>query len=52
MQNKTQYQMRVRKDLTAKYQDLPLGIWLSYRNPFVYSEPTKYRSSTGTDERP
>ena len=26
MQNKTQYQMRVRKDLTAKYQDLPLGI--------------------------
>ena len=26
MQNKTQYQMRVRKDLTAKYQDSPLGI--------------------------
>lgn len=23
---KTQYQMRVRKDLTAKYQDSPLGI--------------------------
>lgn len=23
---KNQYQMRVRKDLTAKYQDLPLGI--------------------------
>lgn len=26
MQTKTQYQMRVRKDLTAKYQDSPLGI--------------------------
>lgn len=26
MQTKTQYQMRVRKDRTADYQDLPLGI--------------------------
>jgi hypothetical protein len=26
MQTKTQYQMRVRKNRTAEYQDLPLGI--------------------------
>lgn len=26
MQTKTQYQMRVRKDRTSDYQDLPLGI--------------------------
>lgn len=26
MQTKTQYQMRVRKNLIANYQDLPLGI--------------------------
>lgn len=26
MEIKTQYQMRVRKELTANYQDLPLGI--------------------------
>ncbi|WBX39009.1 hypothetical protein [Acinetobacter schindleri] len=26
MQTKTQYQMRIRKDRTADYQDLPLGI--------------------------
>ncbi|MEQ1369222.1 hypothetical protein ABLT80_09135 [Acinetobacter schindleri] len=26
MQTKTQYQMRIRKDCTADYQDLPLGI--------------------------
>lgn len=26
MESKNKYQMRVRKDLTAKYQDSPLGI--------------------------